>query len=469
MVIKSDARLKEINRVKGEVERIMSEKSDNVLQFEFNQDYPILTHGKGIYVYDVNGKEYIDGTSGSISSSLGHGRSDMGQAIAEQASKIAYINRHVASSEILQKAAEKMHEVTGLDKFFTVSGGTEANEIATKIARLHFYHQGKREKNKIIGRWQSYHGYSVDTLSFGGHVGRRKEFVSYLREDGHIAPPYCYRCWYGKEEGCCDFECANALETEILERGPENIAGFISETVCGTALNAAVAPVGYYKRIREICDEYDVLMINDEIMSGAGRTGTMLAIEHYGVKPDIVSLAKSIGGGYFPVGVACCTQEVLNPIIEFGSFSPGYTWAGNPLAAAVIIKTLDVFKEEKLMENVKAQGDYLIKSLLSMKNRHPSIGDIRGKGLLVGVEFVRNKETKECFDPKVLYSARIADAAQKLGLCLMATGGFDKGWRGNGILMSPCFEVTKEEIDKILDRFESAVTVVESTLEMEFF
>jgi len=440
----------------------MNRDNENILQFEFDTDYPILTHGKGIYVYDVDGREYIDGTSGSISSSLGHGRSDIGRAIAEQASKIAYINRHFASSEILEEAAGKLHEVTGLDRFFTVSGGTEANEIATKIARLHFYHLGKREKNKIIGRWQSYHGYSVDTLSYGGHIARRKEFVSYLREDGHVAPPYCYRCWYGKEEGSCGFECANALETEILERGPENVAGFISETVCGTALNAVVAPLGYYKRIREICDEYDVLMILDEIMCGAGRTGTMLAIEHYGVKPDIVSLAKSIGGGYFPIGVACCTQEVLDPIVKSGKFSPGHTWAGNPLAAAVIIKVLDILEEEKLIENVNVQGDHLMKCLLAMKDRRPTIGDVRGKGLMVGVEFVRDKGTRECFDPKILYSERIAAAALELGLSIMPTGGFDRGKAGDGILLGPCFEVTKEEIDKILNTFEKAIIAVET-------
>ncbi len=440
----------------------MSKNNTHVLEYDFTIDFPKITHGKGIYLYDDTGKEYIDGTSGLISNSLGHGREDMAKVIADQTASVAFVNRHVATVDTIEKAADKLHEVTGMDRFFTVCGGTEANEICTKIARLHFYHKGQPGKNKIIGRWNSYHGYSVDTLSYGGHRGRRKEFSSYLRDDIHVAPPYCYRCWFGKECGSCNLECANALETEILEHGPENIAAFIFEVVSGTAMNAAVAPDGYYKRIREICDKYDVLMIVDEVMTGTGRTGSMLAIQQYDVKPDIVTLAKSVSGGYFPVGVACCTEEVLSPIVKYGLFSPVHTWASNPVASAVILKTLDIIENENLMENVRLQGKYLMARLLEMKDRHPSMGNVSGKGLMVGVEFVKDKGTKECFDPKLRIADRIAVAAQELGLFLMATGGFEKGNIGDGIMIGPCFEITREEIDKLLTIFEEAVSKIET-------
>jgi len=285
--------------------------------------------------------------------------------------------------------------------------------------------------------------------------------MSSLRDDIHTIPPYCYRCWLGKECGSCDLECANSLEEEILKHGPENIAAFIFEVVSGTAMNASVAPDGYYKRIREICDKYDVLMIVDEVMTGSGRTGSMLAIDQYGIKPDIVTLAKSVGGGYFPVGIACCTEEVIEPIKEHGLFSPVHTWASNPIASAVALKTLEIFEEENLFENVRVQGAYMKEQLEAMKERHPSIGNISGKGLMLGVEFVKDKATKEPFDPKLKVADRLALAAMDMGLFVMNTAGFAEGGAGDGIMFGPCFEITREEVDKMLNIFEKAISKIE--------
>ncbi len=444
----------------------MKKNNEHVLEYDFNLYFPKITHGKGVYLYDTDGKEYIDGCGGMISNSLGHGREDMAKVIADQISSVAFVNRHAATTESIEKAADKLHQMTGMDRFFTVSGGTEANEISTKIARLHFYHKGQPNKNKIIGRWNSYHGYSIDTLSYGGHNPRRKEYMTYLRDDIHVAPPYCYRCWFDKECSSCNLECANALEAEILKHGPENIAGFIFEVVSGSAMNASVAPDNYYKRIREICDKYDVLMIVDEVMTGSGRTGSMLAIDQYGIKPDIVTLAKSIGGGYFPVGIACCTEKVIEPIKEYGLFSPVHTWASNPIASAATLKTLEIFEGENLFENVRVQGTYMKEQLEAMKERHPSIGNISGKGLMLGVEFVKDKATKEPFDPRLKIAERIALTAQDLGLFLMYTGGFAENGAGDGIMFGPCFEITKEEVDKMLGIFEEAISKIETEEEM---
>lgn len=227
-------------------------------------------------------------------------------------------------------------------------------------------------------------------------------------------------------------------------------------------MNAAVAPDGYYKRIREICDKYDILMIVDEVMTGSGRTGSMLAIDQYGIKPDIVTLAKSVGGGYFPVGVACCTEEVIEPIREYGIFSPVHTWASNPIASAVALKTLEIFEEENLFENVRIQGAYMKEQLEAMKERHPSIGNVSGKGLMLGVEFVKDKVSKEPFDPKLKIAARIALAAIEMGLFVMNTSGFAGEGAGDGIMFGPCFEITKEEIDKMLEIFEKSIAKIEA-------
>ena len=434
---------------------------DHVLHFDWETKFPRLTHSKGVYLYDVDGKEYLDGSSGSISNSLSYAREDMARAIYEQYKKMAHSLRYVSITTAQEEACDKLAEATGMDRIFMVSGGTEATEIAVKIARVHWHWQGKSSKYKIIGRWMGYHGYSMETLSWGGNIARRYDYTPYLRNDGHVPPPYCYRCWYGKECGKCDFECAKALETEILCQGPDSVAAFISETVGGTTLAAVTPPDGYYQKIREICDKYDVLMIADEVMCGSGRTGKMKALEHYGVEPDILVLAKALGGGYFPVGAICTTEKVVEPIKEKKHFTPGFTWAGNPVASTVVMKTLEIMKKEKLFDNVTKMGDYMKNGLIEMAERHWSMGDVRGKGLMIGVEFVKDKETKEYFDPKLNFTKAMNQNAQHLGLMINPSSKFDKGQGGDGTLMGPCFEVTQPEIDLLLERFEQALTQTE--------
>lgn len=431
----------------------------NILYFDSKYEYPVMECGKGIYLYDAQGKEYIDGCAGAISNSLGFGRKDMAEIMATQAEKLSFVHRHHVSCDTNHDAADALKEAFPyMDKFFMVSGGTEATETATKLARLHFYNKGEVKKTKIISRWMSYHGYTLDALSYGGNPGRRKEFAPILREDGHIMPPYCYRCWLSKDCKTCNLECADALEDMILMNGPENVAGFIFEPVSGTTLGCVTPPTGYYKRIREICDKYDVLMIVDEVMCGAGRTGTMSALEKEGVVPDIMALAKSIGGGYFPIGVAACTKEVAKPITEQGIFPVGHTWSGNPIASVVVKKTLDIMKEEKLLDNVNEEGAYLRKGLEELMNKHTCIGDVRGIGLMQGIEFVTNRETKECFSPEINFAEKLSINCLELGLILMTCHGMDKGRCGDGIMLGTSFEVTKEEIDKIVSILDAAIT-----------
>ena len=438
--------------------------SEHILHFDWETRYPVLTHGKGVFLYDLDGRELLDGSSGSISNSLGHGRNDMAEHIYEQYKKMAHSLRYVSSTDVLKEACNKLYEVTGIDRMFLVTSGTEATEIAVKLARLHWLYQGRSQKTKIISRWMGYHGYSMDALAWGGNIARRLDFTPYLRNDGHIPPPYCYRCWYGKDCKSCNLECAQALEREILCAGAENVAAFISETIVGTTLAAVDPPEGYYKKIREICDKYEVLMIADEVMCGSGRTGKMIAMDRYGVKPDIVVLAKALGGGYFPVGCVCTPERIIEPIKEHKHFKPGFTWSGNPVSAAVILKTLEIIEEENLLENVINMGDRLKKGFESMADRHPAIGNVRGIGLMLGIEFVKDKETRECFEPEKKFAHTMNLNATKAGLMINPASGFHMGIKGDGTIVGPCFEVNENEIDLLLERFDKALSVTESQL-----
>ena len=302
----------------------------------------------------------------------------------------------------------------------------------------------------------------MDALSWGGNIIRRHDYAPYVRNDGHIPPPYCYRCWFGKNCENCDFECAQALEREILCNGAENVAAFICETIVGTTLAAVEPPKGYYKKIREICDKYNVLLITDEVMCGSGRTGKMLALDHHDVKADITVLAKALGGGYFPVGCVCATEQVVEPIKEKKNFPPGYTWSGNPIAAAVILKTLEIIEEENLLENVVNMGEIFKNGLTDMSARHPSMGDVRGRGLMLGVEFVKDKDTKECFDPSANFAKEMNINATDFGLMINPASKFDMGLKGDGTIMGPCFEVNENEIGMLLERFDAALSKTES-------
>lgn len=437
--------------------------NDHILHYAWH-DKPNLTHAKGPYLYDDKGNKYLDASAGAISNGLGQGREDMVEAIHDQYKDIAYHLRCTATTDVLYKVCDKLHEVTNMDRFFFVSGGTESTETAVSIALLHWRYQCRESKTKIIGRWQGYHGYSRGALSWGGNFERRRDFLPVLSDDGHIAPCYCYRCWFGRECESCHLECAENLEREILRLGPENVAAFICETVAGTSLAAAVPPDGYYQRIREICDKYDVLMICDEVMCGAGRTGKMLAIDHYGVKPDIVALAKAIGGGYFPVGMACVTDKVVDPIRNHGHYSPGFTWAGNPIAAATVLKALEIYEEEDLLKNVEEQGAYLKKRLEELAEKHPSMGDVRGIGLILGVEFVKDKETKECFDRELQFQEVFCNKALAHGLMINSACQFDMGERGDGVIIGTIFEITREQIDELVEKFDITLSETEAEL-----
>lgn len=439
-------------------------KENNVLSLDFFREYPRIAYGKGIYMYTEDGTEIIDGASGPILVSLGHGITEMGDAMKAQSDKLAYGHRDDCITSVLEESCAKITEKSGnhLTKIFQVAGGSEATEIAMKLVRKYHIYKGTPEKYKIISRWQSYHGITNGALSLSGFSKRRAGYEPYLTEFGKIPPAYCYRCWYGKECGSCNFECAQALENEILCQGPETVAAFIAEPISGMSLCAAEPPAGYFKRIREICDKYDVLLILDEVMTGIGRTGKYFAYQHYGILPDMVTMGKAISGGYFPLGAVGISDKVYKPMVDAkGSFPPGYSWSGNPLGAAVSLKAFEILERDNLVERSEKMGAYLKKRLEEKLYQHPTVGDIRGRGLMIGIELVKDKETKETFPASVRFSSQVQDEALAQNMLIEASSGCNKGQSGDTLMIAPAFVITEEEVDKIVDRLDNVLSVVE--------
>jgi len=441
----------------------MPDSKTHVLNVFMNRQYPSIVRAEGIYLYDEDGKRYIDSAGGPILCNLGHGVGEIVDALVEQMREVAFVYRLDFTTPGLEEACTKVCEATGgvMDKVFMVSGGSEATEIAIKLARKYHIDNGNPSKYKVISRWLSYHGMTMGALSWSGMTARRAEYDPMLRDFSHIAPAYCYRCWFKRTPDSCDLECAQALENEILCQGPETVAAFIAEPVSGMSLCGAHPRMDYFRRVREICDRYDVLIILDEVMTGFGRTGKWFGFQQFDVIPDILALGKGMGGGYFPVGAAAVSARVADTIArKSGLFAAGFTWAGNPMAAAVVSRTIDYLKEHHLVERCAEKGDYLAKRLEDLKS-HPTVGDIRGMGLMRGIEFVKDKRTKEPLEPGLMFWIQLSQEALSRGLFIEASGGCDRGRAGDMVMFGPPFIVTEEQIDEMVGIFDEVLTAVE--------
>jgi len=441
----------------------MNKKKSHVLNVFMNREYPCIVKAKGIYLYDDKGNKIIDGAGGPILCNLGHGIDEMADVLRDQAKKASFIYRIDFTNPPLEEAATKVCETTNfkMDKVFFVSGGSEATEIATKIARKYHIDNGNPSKHKIISRWLSYHGMTTGALSWSGMSSRRTDYIPMLAEGIHIPPAYCHRCWFNRTPETCNLECAQALENEIMCNGPENVAAFIVEPISGASLCGAVPRSDYFKKIREICDRHDVLLIFDEVMTGFGRTGKWYGYEHFDVTPDIMAVGKGLGGGYFPIGAALTTAKIADTIAQnSGLFGAGFSWAGNPMSCAIASKTIDYLREHNLVERSNDMGKYLAQRLNELKN-HPTISDVRGKGLMQGIEFVKDKETKQPFDPEIHFSVMLAIECLKNGLGVQFGMGSDRGQAGDMIILGPPFIITKAQIDDMVTILDKSLTSLE--------
>lgn len=436
---------------------------NNVFYRNQNWRYPRITHGNGIYLYGEDGKEYIDGCSGSAVANIGHGNKEIAEYAKEHIERIAFTHLSRWTVDSIEKCAERIVNwcPEGLNHVYFVSGGSEATETAMKMARQYFVERdgNKTSKWKIISKWNSYHGATLGSLSMTGTIGRRKIYDPLLTNFPKISQFYHYRNpWGAKTLEETSILAAKELEMEIQRHGADNIAGFISEPVVGSAAPGSYPEKIYFDMVREICDKYDILFIMDEVMAGSGRTGKKMASDHFEAKPDILVVAKGLSSGYTPIGAAVCNDKVFDVIMVAGSgnFIHGHTYAGNPLSCGIADKVMEIIERENYIENCSSQGDYLIQKLDQLY-KYPIIGDIRGKGLMIGIEFVKDKETKEPFAVSENVRGKITNNCLEEGLVPYPGGGSVDGSRGDHILLAPPINITREEVDLLYDKLEKAI------------
>lgn len=438
--------------------------SDSHLIFrDFTRSYPEIVKGEGVYLFDREGRRYLDGTSGSAAvCNLGHGVAEIAHAATQELERYAYCPCHSFANAPSMELARLLAEIAPgqLNRVWTVSDGSEATEAAVKLARQYQVIRGHAAKCKVISRWQSYHGATLTALGYGGLSGRRRIYSPFFSNVHHIPPAYCYRCPFDKVYPVCDVRCAHALETEIRQLGPENVAAFIAEPIVGSALGCVPPPADYFARIRDICKRYDVVFIADEVMTGFGRTGEWFGITHWSVVPDIIACAKGLSGGYLPLGAVIVDETIIHAMIEQGSnIVSGHTNSAHHVTAAAGVAAIEYMRSHGLVARARDIGSYFETAMQSLA-RLPMVGDVRGRGLFVGVELVCDPQTKEPFHPSARIAHRVEAAALERGLVTYPGTGCVDGARGDHILMAPPLIITRSEIDELVRILEASILTV---------
>jgi hypothetical protein len=427
----------------------------HVFHRQADVDVPVAVEGDGIYLFDSTGKRYVDATGGPSVACLGHGDLDIVRAISDQAASLAYVTNQMFTTTVAEELAEALIEDAppGIERVWYCSGGSESVESAIKMVRQYFLEIGQPERRHFIARRPSFHGNTLAALAVGGHVARRAPYEPLLMETSHISPCYAYR---GQNPGESDedygLRVANELEDKIRELGPETVAAFFAETVVGAALGAVPPVPGYFKRIRDICDTYGVLLVLDEIMCGMGRTGAMHACEQEGIAPDLMTVAKGLGAGYQPLAAVLVSRKVYEAFRQgSGTFQHGLTFMAHPVACAAGLAVRKAIKSRDLLANVRRQGEALREQLEERFGNHRHVGNIRGRGLFWGLELVADRASKEPFDPALKLHARIKAEGMKRGLICYPGGGTADGMRGDHVIVSPPFIVTETQVTEIVE------------------
>ena len=428
-----------------------------LLQREPGVDSPVAVRGEGVYLFDRRGNRYLDAAAGGGVSCLGHSDAEVIAAMKEQLDRVAYANNSVFSNIPAETAAQSLgeHSPAGLDQVYFVSGGAEAVEAALKITRQYFVELGESERRFIVGRRHSFHGNTLATVALGGNASRHALFEPLLPERKHISACYAYRD-QTPSESAEEYGKRVADELDLLahELGPRSIAAMVVETVVGATLGAVPAVSGYFRRLREICDRHGILLIMDEVMCGMGRTGRLFAFEQEGVTPDIVCVSKSLGAGYQPIAAMIVSRRICQAIATgSGTIQHFHTYQAHPVACAAAQAVLAKVVRPEMLAQVRARGDRLMRQLRERLGGHPHVGDIRGRGLFVGVEFVRDRATRERFEPSQRINVAVKREAMRLGLTV--TGPIAAV--NDCVMLSPPYIVTESDIDLIADLFDQAV------------
>ncbi|HET9903720.1 MAG TPA: aspartate aminotransferase family protein [Xanthobacteraceae bacterium] len=433
----------------------------HILHRQIKPTLPVAVRGEGVRIVDAQGRDYIDASGGAAVSCLGHGHPDVLGAIRAQLAELEYAHTSFFTTQVAEDLADTLvADAPGrLQYVYLVSGGSEAVETALKIARQYFVEIGEPQRRHVIARDQSYHGNTLGALATGGHAARRRMYAPLLFETHHIPPCFAYRHKRADEsEEAYGRRVADALEEKILQLGSDSVIAFVAETVVGATAGAVPPVPGYFQRIREICDRYGVLLILDEVMCGMGRTGTLHACEQEGVAPDLMTIAKGLGGGYQPIGATLMTDTIFRAFEQgSGAFQHGHTYIGHPVACAAALAVQRVIKRDRLLENVGKMGERLARRLRERFGNHPFVGDIRGRGLFQAIELVSDRTTKAPFDPALKLHARVKAEAMARGLLVYPSGGTADGIAGDHVLLAPPFISDAPTIDTIVERLGDAV------------
>ena len=424
----------------------------------------VAVGGKGVELFDQAGKAYIDASGGAAVSCLGHAQPDVMAAMHRQIDQLAYAHTSFFTTDVQEQLADKLvaHAPAGMTDVYFVSGGSEAVEAALKMARQYFVEIGQPERTHYVARSQSYHGNTLGALAVGGNEWRRKQFAPILMDVGRVAPAYEYRGRHdGESQADYTQRLLNEIDAKFQELGPDTVIAFVAEPVVGATLGAVAVPPGYWKGLRALCDRYGILLIADEVMCGMGRTGTLHAVEQEGISPDLMTIAKGLGGGYQPIGAVLVQGKIVDAMRQgSGMFQHGHTYIGHPMAAAAALAVQQVIERDNLLPQVLARGAYLQQQLHARFDSNPYVGDIRGRGLFWGVELVHDKASKVPFDAALKLNAQIKAQAMQNGVLCYPMGGTIDGKNGDHILLAPPFIISEAEIDKVVERLGDAVETV---------
>ncbi|MFZ9664067.1 MAG: aspartate aminotransferase family protein [Limnohabitans sp.] len=439
----------------------MPAPATHVMHRQLQQVPPTAAKGEGVFLIDTQGKRYLDASGGAAVSCLGHAHPDVLAAMHTQIDQLAYAHTSFFTTEVAERLADRLIKTApdGMSHVYFVSGGSEAIEAALKMARQYFVEIGQPQRQHFIARRQSYHGNTLGALAIGGNAWRREPFAPLLMPATHLAPCYPYReLADGETPEVYGLRLARELEETILRLGKDRVVGFVAETVGGATAGVLTPVPGYFKAVREVCDRYGVLLILDEVMCGMGRTGSLHACQQEGVVPDLLAVAKGLGGGYQPIGAVLAQRRLVEAMrTGSGFFQHGHTYLGHAMACAASLAVQQVIERDGLLAQVVARGRYLNAQLQQRWAQHPHIGDIRGRGLFWGIELVQARSRKTPFDPTHKLHARIKQHAMKHGLMVYPMGGTVDGRYGDHVLLAPPFIISEQDIDLLVDRLDLAI------------
>jgi adenosylmethionine-8-amino-7-oxononanoate aminotransferase len=430
-----------------------------------NDDLPAVVRGEGIYLYDDTGRRFIDAAGGvGCVTAIGHGVPEVVEALTRQLQTLAFTPWTQFQTPRVAELAEQIADITpgDLNHVALFNSGSEVTEAAVKLARQYWLACERPEKFLVISRWQGFHGMTLAATGFGGHTGRRRKYAPMLYDMPKIPPAYAYRC-----DDCAagSLRCADELERTIRWHGPENVACFIAEPVVGATMGGVPAPAGYFQRIREICDRYDVLFIADEVMTGFGRTGRWFAVEHWNVVPDILVAAKGASGGYAPLAVLAASEKIVGALRERGApLVAGHTYSQNPVVAAAGLAVLDYIHSHELVRAAQERGAELARGLSQLKQRHAILGDVRGQGLLQGVELVSDRQSKAPFPVEASVAFKFARACVAEGAAVYPGQGGADGLLGDHALVTPPLIITSAQVHELVEAIDRGLTAVERTI-----